>query len=232
MAEFTFDVVTDFVDKSITAYDATYATAQAAVTGEGAAAEEMRRVGQLLSGGFYNVYRGYIPFNTISLAGMTVLAARLDIPLAWYDATAESFDVDVISGCAYSIPTAAEDFAMAGSSIGYATVADHALTMYGIDLDPADINTSGITKLGLRSYDDLNATYNGYHTAYFMNSGVNVPQLVVTTGSVLTPADRTKTVKDITTLEAIRNIEMTAQGRLHVNESGNLVYESRFKRSL
>jgi hypothetical protein len=54
--------------------------------------------------------------------------------------------------------------------------------------------------------------------------------LTFTSGADL--ADRTKTVKDITTLEALRNIEMTAQGRLHVNESGNLVYESRFKRSL
>jgi hypothetical protein len=55
------------------------------------------------------------------------------------------------------------------------------------------------------------------------------------TGSTLTftslaTADRAKTVKDIVTLEAIRNIEMTARGRLHVDAEGNLVYESRFRR--
>ena len=53
------------------------------------------------------------------------------------------------------------------------------------------------------------------------------------TGSTLTfttGAARTGVVKDIVTLEAIRNIEMTAQGRMHVDESGYLVYESRFRR--
>ena len=38
-------------------------------------------------------------------------------------------------------------------------------------------------------------------------------------------------IKDIVTLEALRNIEMSAVGRLYVNEEGKFVYESRYGRN-
>ena len=37
--------------------------------------------------------------------------------------------------------------------------------------------------------------------------------------------------KDIPALEALRNIEMSAQGRVYVDEEGNLKYESRYARN-
>lgn len=39
-------------------------------------------------------------------------------------------------------------------------------------------------------------------------------------------------VRDIVTLEAIRNIEMTCLGRFYIDEQGNAKYESRFHRSI
>ena len=41
----------------------------------------------------------------------------------------------------------------------------------------------------------------------------------------------TQPIKDIVTLEALRNIEMSATGRLYVNEEGKFVYESRYGRN-
>lgn len=41
----------------------------------------------------------------------------------------------------------------------------------------------------------------------------------------------TKPVVDIVTLEAIRNVEMSAMGRFYVDESGNAKYESRYARN-
>ena len=42
----------------------------------------------------------------------------------------------------------------------------------------------------------------------------------------------TSDVSDIITLEAFRNIEMSAMGRIYIDESGNLKYESRYARNL
>jgi hypothetical protein len=44
-------------------------------------------------------------------------------------------------------------------------------------------------------------------------------------------ADRTHVVKDVPTLEAIRNIEMAGRGRFYIDGSGNLRWESRYARS-
>jgi len=41
----------------------------------------------------------------------------------------------------------------------------------------------------------------------------------------------TKDVKDIITLEAIRQMEVAGSGKAYIDESGNFVYRSRFARS-
>ena len=37
--------------------------------------------------------------------------------------------------------------------------------------------------------------------------------------------------KPLSSLEALRNIEMSGQGRIYIDEQGNLVYESRYARN-
>jgi hypothetical protein len=64
----------------------------------------------------------------------------------------------------------------------------------------------------------------------FCNNGYPCLQNV-TPNCALIPSIQGEQVKEIITLEAMRNIEMSCMGRLYVDEEGNLTYESRYARN-
>jgi hypothetical protein len=66
----------------------------------------------------------------------------------------------------------------------------------------------------------------------YADGGVNGASVGFTASPESLSPRTTKPVKDITTLEALREIEMSAFGRLHVDREGNLTYESRFGRNI
>lgn len=98
----------------------------------------------------------------------------------------------------------------------------------------AAISKAGITIFGFRNgnYDAVNieptwaATDTSYITAYSADdSSGQSPTLTI----VYSTLGTSKT--EITVLEALRNIEMSAGGRVYVDEQGRLAYENRYARN-
>jgi hypothetical protein len=169
------------------------------------------------------VYRSALMFDLTDLAGATVTAASLYFTFAYMESSAANLTIHAVDG-AFSVPIVVADFGdLLTETTSLGSVAITTEGDYAIVLNTGVINPGGVTKIALRTALDI------ANTQESKGGGVSGVSLVVS--FLAGAADRTKTVKDIPTLEAIRNVEIMAQGRLYVNEVGNLAYESRFRRN-
>jgi hypothetical protein len=74
---------------------------------------------------------------------------------------------------------------------------------------------------------DVEHWYNAYK--YVVLSGIDYPPTLIVTYVPL--IDRANNIKDLTPLELLRNVEMSASGKFYVDNQGRAVWESRFKRN-
>lgn len=129
------------------------------------------------------------------------------------------------------------------TSIAYDDIVEDAYNYFTLNTAGlAAIVKGGITKLGLRNanYDVAGVPPTWSSGLHNCNIEINtaeqgeyypdrIPKLIIT----YTPTtNRLNTIKDIPTLEAIRNVQMSAMSRFYVSEEGKATYESRYKRSL
>lgn len=95
---------------------------------------------------------------------------------------------------------------------------------------------TGKTTAEMKSQDTFTHAGWAFNTIWGMTDGCNVgyPCLLDVTPycTVIVPEVREDAIKDIVTLEALRNTEMMGLGRLYIDEEGKFKYESRFHRSV
>lgn len=218
-------------DGLVRASNGTYATAWAAATGTVDAAITQPIVGQYLALGTYTVFRGYLFFDTSSIpVGATLISASLSLygtSIIW----ASAFDVVVTNGQPTypHDPLVVGDYAKGnytgnGGSLTIANVGSWSASGYNlINLNATGIgwiNTTGTTKLCLRTSDDIAGTSGLNEIAYYASEqGMGYqPKLVVTYAT--TPTIQTATPTNISTV--------TARLQSYIPDNGGISSSVRF----
>lgn len=185
----------------------------------------------------YGVYRGYLSFNTASLGNITILNVYITFARIEDEGEDDSGQstLYLVEGV-HGDSLVGTDFGdllakvTSGGVITYANWTASATPILSLNSTGLGwIQKSGITKFGLRLSGDINSqtpTGDNYISADSLSMS-NPPILTI----VGTSPRITKDVKDIITLEAIHQMEMAGSSRAYIDESGNLVYKSRFARS-
>lgn len=141
----------------------TYATVQAAATGTGVyTAAGGITVGQRLLAGAYDVWRGFLYFDTSSIVSGSSIDSAVLYVVPGYDGSATDFNLTVVQGTQAATLTTA-DYSACGSTSGgtLSTVGISLESLYPITLDATGlgfITKAGTTKLALRSSLDISAT--------------------------------------------------------------------------
>lgn len=150
-------------DGHVTNSGATYATVQAAATGTGVyTAAGGITVGQRFLGGTYDIWRGFLYFDTSSIVSSASIDSAVLYVVPSYDGSATDFNLTVVQGTQAATLTTA-DYSACGSTSGgtLSTVGIATESLYAITLDATGrgfITKGGTTKLALRSSLDISAT--------------------------------------------------------------------------
>lgn len=193
-------------------------------------------VGQLFQANKYSTYRGIAVFNTASIPITdNILSAQIR-----FDCIVNPIlcDLSIVSGSDVVSPAVIADFGRILDNITvFGNIAQGdiisgenfiTLNQQGINA----INKGGLTTFALRSSEDIdNIAPTTAHEEILLTSWSPPASITFQLIIVHTPPRLGTFVKDIVTLEALRNVEMSAQGRIYVDESGNLKYESRYARN-
>lgn len=228
--EFTVDL--DSI-KTLVKSNVTYSVAHDAASADEIWDYSARYIGQIHSAWYpdptqWHIYRQVFNIDTTDLAGLSIESAQLILS----GSTPHPDLVVHLVEPAFSDPVVVSDYGVLGTKvISYGSVFwPAASTGAVLPLNAAGLGllNVGVSKFALRSVQDINDSAVEDHIAGGPQTvGVS---LRVYYGTVVRSGSGPSS-KDIVSLEAIRNVEMSAMGRAYVDEEGNFIYESRYTRN-
>lgn len=193
-------------------------------------------VGQDYNTGSYNIYRGFVKFDTSSIgSSATVSAVAMSLSCRWIDTSWNDFNVQIVKYNWASLIPISSHFQTAYAGCLSATVDDNIWrNTYGASintpytsgsLSTAWINKTGVTYYSLRcDYDYLYSVPAGPELVSFSAENDATPsyrpKLIVTYSTVTTPTVTTQAVSSPATTSGTGNGNITATGGANATRRG------------